>query len=35
MMRYLPDTHAILWCAQGHESLPDGVRAIMRDEECS
>ena len=34
-MRYLLDTHAILWCAQGDDSLPDGVRAIMRDEECT
>ena len=34
-MRYLLDTHAILWCAQGDDSLPDSVRTIMRDEECS
>ena len=33
-MRYLLDTHAILWCAQGNECLPSGVRAIIRDEEC-
>ena len=33
-MRYLIDTHAILWCAQGDDSLPDRVRTIMRDEEC-
>ena len=34
-MRYLLDTHAILWCAQGDDSLPDSVRTIMRDEDCS
>ncbi len=33
-MRYLIDTHALLWCAQGNECLPLGVRAIMRDDEC-
>ena len=33
-MRYLLDTHVILWCAQGNECLPSGVRAIIRDEEC-
>ena len=33
-MRYLIDTHALLWCAQGNECLPLDVRAIMRDDEC-
>jgi PIN domain nuclease of toxin-antitoxin system len=33
-MRYLLDTHAILWCAQGNECVPSGVRAIIRDGEC-
>ena len=33
-MRYLLDTHAILWCAQGNDCLPAGVRAIIRGEEC-
>ena len=33
-MRYLLDTHAILWCAQGNDCLPAEVRAIVRDEEC-
>ena len=34
-MRYLLDTHAILWCAQGDDSLPDSVRTVIRDEDCS
>lgn len=33
-MRYLIDTHALLWCAQGDESLPPGVRTILSEEEC-
>ena len=33
-MRYLLDTHVILWCAQGNDCLPAEVRAIIRDEEC-
>ena len=33
-MRYLLDTHVILWCAQGNDCLPTEVRAIIRDEEC-
>ena len=33
-MRYLLDTHAILWCAQGNDCLPEGVRAIILGEEC-
>ena len=33
-MRYLLDTHVILWCAQGSDCLPAEVRAIIRDEEC-
>ena len=33
-MRYLLDTHVILWCAQGNTCLPQRVRTLMSQDEC-
>ncbi|MBB5225142.1 type II toxin-antitoxin system VapC family toxin [Treponema ruminis] len=33
-MKYLLDTHAILWYAQGNNELSEKARSIMESEEC-
>ena len=34
-MRFLVDTHAILWYAQGNEALSPRARQLMDGEECA
>ena len=33
-MKYLLDTHAILWYAQGNEELSKNALSLMETEEC-
>ena len=33
-MRYLLDTHALIWGANGDETIPLSVRSIMLDDPC-
>lgn len=33
-MKYLLDTHAILWYAQGNTELSENARSIMESEDC-
>ena len=33
-MKYLLDTHAILWYAQGSDELSSTAKTLMENEEC-